>query len=46
MDLRGRGMLIVELLSTEWGTTTDGPGRKSVWASFNASNSMVNGVPA
>jgi anti-sigma regulatory factor (Ser/Thr protein kinase) len=30
----GRGLGIVELLSHEWGTSTDRRGSKSVWASF------------
>lgn len=30
----GRGLMLVEALSDEWGTRTDGPGLKSVWASF------------
>jgi anti-sigma regulatory factor (Ser/Thr protein kinase) len=33
-DVRGRGLVLVELLSREWGTSTDRPGSKSVWASF------------
>jgi len=34
MDPGGRGLMIVELLSQEWGTRTDEQGLKSVWASF------------
>ena len=34
MDLGGRGLMIVELLSRAWGVSTDGAGSKSVWASF------------
>lgn len=34
MDMSGRGLMIVEVLSQEWGTTSDGRGFKSVWASF------------
>lgn len=34
MDMSGRGLLLVEQLSREWGTNTDGDGSKSVWASF------------
>lgn len=34
MDMSGRGLMIVGLLSQEWGTRTDGRGFKSVWASF------------
>jgi anti-sigma regulatory factor (Ser/Thr protein kinase) len=30
----GRGLMIVEVLSHKWGTSTDGHGCKSVWASF------------
>jgi len=34
---RGRGLTIVERVSRDWGVTTAGPpGRKSVWASFDA----------
>lgn len=35
MDMSGRGVMIVELLSQDWGTSTDGQGFKSVWASFS-----------
>ena len=34
MDMSGRGMMIVELLSQQWGTSIDDRGFKSVWASF------------
>jgi hypothetical protein len=34
MDISGRGLMIVELLSQECGTRTDDHGFKSVWASF------------
>ena len=34
MDMSGRGLMIVELLSQEWGISTDEHGCKSVWASF------------
>lgn len=34
MDMGGRGLLIVQLLSQPWGTRTDAHGFKSVWASF------------
>jgi anti-sigma regulatory factor (Ser/Thr protein kinase) len=34
MDLNGRGLMIVDHLSQEWGTSTDGHGLKSVWATF------------
>jgi hypothetical protein len=30
----GRGLLLVKLLSCEWGTSADGHGLKSVWATF------------
>jgi two-component sensor histidine kinase len=33
-DPNGRGLMIVELLSHEWGTSADEGGSKSVWASF------------
>jgi len=34
-EMGGRGLLIVERLSQEWGTSTDVGGFKSVWASFS-----------
>lgn len=34
MDLNGRGLMLVQLLSHAWGTRSDGRGSKSVWASF------------
>lgn len=34
MDMSGRGLMLVELLSREWGTSTDSHGFKTVWASF------------
>jgi anti-sigma regulatory factor (Ser/Thr protein kinase) len=34
MDMSGRGLVIVESLCQAWGTSTDGHGSKSVWASF------------
>lgn len=34
LDESGRGLMIVELLSHEWGTGTDRHGFTSVWASF------------
>lgn len=34
MDESGRGVMIVDLLSREWGTSIDDRGFKSVWASF------------
>jgi len=34
MDMGGRGLVLVELLSEEWGARTDSDGSKSVWASF------------
>lgn len=36
-DMNGRGLMIVELLSDAWGTSTDTDGSKSVWASFASS---------
>jgi anti-sigma regulatory factor (Ser/Thr protein kinase) len=33
--LSGRGLRIVELISSDWGVTSDGPGSLTVWASFN-----------
>ena len=37
-DRGGRGMMLVELLSHEWGISADGSGSKSVWASFATRN--------
>ena len=34
MDMGGRGLVLVEQLSHEWGARTDRDGSKSVWASF------------
>lgn len=34
MDVHGRGLVIVESLSREWGVGTDDRGFKSVWATF------------
>lgn len=34
MAVSGRGLMIVEVLSHKWGTSTDDRGFKSVWASF------------
>ena len=34
MDMNGRGLMLVELLSQEWGVTIDQDGVKSVWAHF------------
>ncbi len=34
LDLAGRGLEIVDIVSLEWGTNQDGAGSKSVWASF------------
>lgn len=34
MDMSGRGLMLVEHVSDDWGTNTDGCGVKSVWASF------------
>jgi len=34
MDVDGRGLRLVETLSHEWGSSTDGSGFTSVWASF------------
>ena len=37
-DLGGRGLVLVEQLSHEWGASTDVSGSKSVWASFVTRN--------
>lgn len=34
LDTSGRGLMLVEELSDEWGAKTHGHGLKSVWASF------------
>jgi anti-sigma regulatory factor (Ser/Thr protein kinase) len=34
MAVSGRGLAIVDILSQEWGVTTERPGSKIVWASF------------
>jgi anti-sigma regulatory factor (Ser/Thr protein kinase) len=36
LAMGGRGLLLVELLSEDWGTRTDGEALKSVWASFTS----------
>jgi anti-sigma regulatory factor (Ser/Thr protein kinase) len=36
MDMSGRGLMLVELLSQEWGTDISAQGMKSVWASFQS----------
>jgi anti-sigma regulatory factor (Ser/Thr protein kinase) len=33
-DTNGRGLMLVERLSDEWGSTRRGDGTKNVWASF------------
>jgi histidine kinase-like protein len=35
MSLTGRGLMIVDVLSREWGTVSDPHGNKSVWAAFS-----------
>ena len=34
LGMGGRGLVLVELLSHEWGASADASGSKSVWASF------------
>jgi anti-sigma regulatory factor (Ser/Thr protein kinase) len=34
MDMNGRGLMLVGLLSDAWGATTGSDGSKAVWASF------------
>jgi anti-sigma regulatory factor (Ser/Thr protein kinase) len=34
MDTHGRGLMLVETLSDDWGTRTNPGGGKTVWASF------------
>jgi anti-sigma regulatory factor (Ser/Thr protein kinase) len=36
LEENGYGLTIVELMTLEWGTTTDGAGTKTVWATFDA----------
>lgn len=35
MDVCGRGLQVVEMLSQDWGADADGSGAKRVWASFS-----------
>jgi anti-sigma regulatory factor (Ser/Thr protein kinase) len=37
MDMGGRGLALVDALSTDWGSNVGGDGTKTVWASFAAS---------
>ena len=46
MGMSGRGLMIVGLLSHEWGTSTDGQGSKSVWASFPSGRSELEPGPS
>lgn len=46
MDMSGRGLMIVEALSQEWGTSADGRGSKSVWASFPGALSELEPDPS
>jgi anti-sigma regulatory factor (Ser/Thr protein kinase) len=34
-DLSGRGLRMVELISSDWGVASDGPDSQTVWASFD-----------
>lgn len=34
-ELSGRGLRVVELISSEWGVGSDGQGVQTVWASFD-----------
>jgi anti-sigma regulatory factor (Ser/Thr protein kinase) len=34
LDVRGRGLLLVDALSVAWGVSNEAAGGKSVWASF------------
>ncbi len=34
LDVRGRGLLLVDALSVAWGVSDEATGGKSVWASF------------
>lgn len=43
MDLSGRGLAIVAMVSRDWGTKEDGAGSKAVWASFAVRGSLLRG---
>lgn len=43
LDIRGRGLQIVEALSDDWGVLSQHPDAKSVWASFGARPSDASG---
>jgi anti-sigma regulatory factor (Ser/Thr protein kinase) len=45
MDMSGRGLMIVELVSQAWGTRTDAHGFKSVWASFPSGPDQLESDP-
>lgn len=38
MDMNGRGLMLVELLATEWGISTTGDDQKTVWANFSTTD--------
>jgi anti-sigma regulatory factor (Ser/Thr protein kinase) len=44
-DTGGRGLLLVELLSRAWGTSADGHGLKSVWATFPSQPAPLEPAP-
>jgi anti-sigma regulatory factor (Ser/Thr protein kinase) len=46
LDSGGRGLMIVELLSQDWGVTTDRRDAKEVWASFAAGSAPPASVSA
>lgn len=45
LDMGGRGLVLVEMLSREWGVTANADGSKSVWASF-ATRARPGAAPA
>jgi hypothetical protein len=44
MDPAGRGLAIVAIVSLDWGTSDDGVGSKTVWASFALRGATVEGA--
>ncbi len=44
MDLGGRGLLLVDALSHDWGVTTSAGQSKAVWAAFSAEDGAAVGT--
>ena len=42
LDLGGRGLRIVELISSDWGVDVDADGNRTVWASFHQRDHQLN----